>query len=198
MKNLRDRAKTIESKTSLMPYGIHTNVKIDNIEYNPDENYLDIFLSNQFGQVYKDRIFLPNINSSWLKKEDGTIDQEALAKEEDIFADKLIQYFLLYMDANEVPETLNKSYKEVAGKAYSILSAEIPKNPDLRVNLKLLPDKTGRYARSPRYGIYIEKYVEGQPTTLSFTKWEMDKISSVNAEKSIDDPESESKDISLF
>lgn len=46
-----------------------------------------------------------------------------------------------------------------------------------KINLKVVPDwKEGIYPDLPSYGTYVEKYVAGVPSTLKFSKKEIDAI----------------------
>ena len=191
MKSLKTSAQEINSRTKYLQPGIHQKLSLESVELH--DNYIDFNIVSEAEEKYRDRVFFPNPESEWIKQ-----NPENLSKEEDTFLDKLSQYVLLYVEADKIPDTSGMSYKDVAALCKNIITQNM--GTQVKFNMKLVPDSQGLYARSPKFAPYVEKYEEGKPTTLKYSKWELDNL--INKPKVSEDdvtlPEPQGDDSPLF
>lgn len=150
-----------------MPVGIHTKVKLSEIEFSEKDGYVDIEFTNDKGETAQKRLWKP----------EGKFPAEgksvAEAIDDESYANLSVIRILVEATLSESSITnFNGTYEELVKRAVAAIKAAIPTTKG-RFNIKLTYDKNGVYAEMGKYGS-LEKYVEDTPTDLYYSTWELD------------------------
>jgi hypothetical protein len=71
-------------------------------------------------------------------------------------------------------------YKSFVSSAAALLNQQ----KGTPVNLKVVPDyKEQKYPDLPKYGTYVEKYKDGVPTNLTFSKKELEAVAAMEGKR---------------
>jgi len=170
--------------SSKMPIAIHENVKLTSIERG--ENFVDINFENTDGALLNKRLWDPN-GKYPRTKEDNTIEtiNEAMQREETERARHLARVLHLYKGAEFLNTLPPMEYIDFVNKVISTIT---PIKNTLSFNLKVTGDTNG-YSTLGNFPDYLEVHIPGAPTSLKYSKWEIDNgrhisVSKVKEEKS--------------
>lgn len=163
MINIKENVDKLKGGGSSIPAGIHENVVVESVEVG--NTYIDIHLKDSSGRVKKDRLFDPD--EKYVTPKDGESKEEAFKRVVNDASQVLLQYVVSATDF-ELPGTVSTyaDLKKLAGKAL-----EKAVHP---VNLKMVPHRTEpTWSDFPKYAPYVERFKEGFPATLRYSKYEL-------------------------
>lgn len=162
--NIKEQVSKIKGGGGAMPAGVNDNVEVEKVERG--SNYVDIHLKDAYGRIKKDRVFDPDKN--YVYPREGQSKEEAFTDSVNDRSKLLLQYVIAVSD-NVLPDNVS-SYTDIVNLTLSALAA-----PKHKVNLKLVPHKTeATWSDFPRYAPYIDRYDTELPTSLYFSKYELD------------------------
>lgn len=150
-----------------LPIGIHEGVTLEPATMG--DNYFDIHVSNEAGEVQNKRIWFPDENKIYVKQDETF--EEAVKRDTLDRLEHLVSLVEVAWD-KEVAEGIQAgSFKEFC----EIVLELVNKKEGMKINVKLIYDKAGDYSEFPYFTPYLEKHVEGQKPTLRFSKYELEK-----------------------
>lgn len=169
-------------KGSRIPFGIHTKCEVVSVELKEGE-YTDINFADSEGRFHNKRLWHPNGKyPQEIKQADGRVVEETPEQAKNREAKSRLTHIGKVMDIVLGPEVTDKvidkyikslddyasEYENVISEAIKLMKAKLPS----KVNLKLIYDSEGAFSVFGNFPDYVEKYVEGQSPTLTFSKWE--------------------------
>lgn len=174
-----------------IPAGIRKDVKIVALE--KGANYVDIHFEDQEGRVQNNRIW--DHNPDKIYPRDGESDQEAAKRDKMERLDHLNEVLEIFLTKEEFNSFEAPTYDAYVNKAISSLPDEVLSSKT--VNIKLLPDSTGLYSEFSRFaGGNIEECKKGQPSSLKYSKWELE--NRINVDRSSPVETTDSSIVSKF
>lgn len=167
MFNAADIASNMQSSGGArIPAGIHQDVKLTNL--NLESDYIEIEFLDSLGRAQKDRIYFPDESRAEAK---GEKDAKTVYKETvDVRTRRITQYLKVFYSIDELGRISGATFLEYAKSAAAALEA---RKSTATLNVKLIKTSDLKYSDFPYFPPYVEKFVPNQPSTLSFSPWEL-------------------------
>lgn len=153
-----------EGNKKLQP-GIHEGVTVTGVEVG--DRWLDFNYANSDGDYNNKRIWFPELDK--IRVDEGQSIADALKEADEVAFGHMVTHMRIFLSPDELNTFSAPDLKTAAIKCAALLT---PRLKEQKINLKITFDKDGVWTRIPDKK-YIEKNVEGQPTTLAFTDWEL-------------------------
>jgi hypothetical protein len=159
------------SKPSRLTPGIHlgctlTKFGVDQT-VNGNQFFEYEFTKKDENRITRRRIWFPNGKNN---PRDGETQDQANEREIGEKIGTLIQVLEQFVTSEDL-DSISVSSFEQACEVVSQKLAQADTESNL-LNIKLIYDSNGVYAEFPRYGKYVERFVEGQNSNLRFSKYE--------------------------
>lgn len=157
---------------SKIPVGIHEGVEISSIEI--AENYVDFNYMDSVGRKLNKRIYFPDLAKTTAR--DGKTVQETFIDIEESTIGDFFTHAKIFVADDVLSNMEFMSVKDAALKIKALLD---PLLASAKVNLVVVPDKTGIFSDVARYR-FIEKHVEGEKTKLYFSDYDKKRIAAAS------------------
>lgn len=169
-------------KGTKIPFGIHSKCDLVSVELKAGK-YVDINFADSEGRFHNKRLWYPNGKYPQdIKQADGSVTQETAEEAKNREAKSHLTHVGKVMDIVLSAEVTDKvidkyiksvedygtQYEAVVAEAIKLMNAKLP----AKVNLKLIYDAEGAFSVFRNFPDYVEKYVDGQAPTLTYSKWE--------------------------
>lgn len=161
---------------SRLPVGIHENVDFTGIS--ADGKYTDLTFQKE-GQTVRKRLFAPQGNYPFGEETQA----DALERETNENARYVVHLMRAVLGDEATSAVEAPDYDSFMSQAAALLNSQVP----AAVNLKVVPNrKEPQYSDLPQYASskypsYVERYVPGQNSNLTYTAKEMELIEKHNS-----------------
>jgi hypothetical protein len=163
--SLNDEKTQATSTAKKMDVGIKEAVHLTKLDYNAEEGYVSLEFTNDQKQYIDKRLWAPE---GKYPKPDQTQEEAA---DSEAYENLKVLRILMETLYPEIPlVSLTGTYSEICTKVVETLKSKLNAG---KFNLKITYDKSGQWPELSKYG-FIEKHVEGEPSSLYFSKWELE------------------------
>lgn len=154
-----------------IPVGIHIGtITFDGIVPDPTWGADIKFSEPATGKSIYKRLFTPTGSKPQIDK--GETVQQAKDREIARNLSHVTQLLQAFLGTEFAAEFGASSYDAYLASAIAVLSPF----KGSKVNLKVVPDRTGAYPDLPSYGTYVEKHIPGEESKLKFKPAEQESI----------------------
>ena len=168
-KQIKEVSKT--NNRSKLGFGIHDDCVMSAVEVgvtSSGSQYIDLIFERPATNEWNNkRIWYPSDDA---KPRDGETQEEANNRDITQRLEHIVAVMDVYLTDKE-SEVQATTFDEFCQKAVRALGNKFVGVP---VRLKLTYDKDGIYSEFPRFPGYVERQIEGSPTRLKFSKWELE------------------------
>lgn len=170
------------SKTTKLPYGIHTEVSVKSVsrKETPNKNKFVEILFEKDGATIQKTLWTPKGDYP-LKNSDGVLietKEEATLRESKENLRHIAKLLGIFLPPEKLESFPNLNYENFIDKAITTLT---PILNTKKVNLKVIYDSDGVYTELGRFPDYVELYQEGVEPTLKYSTYELQNRSTPKA-----------------